>query len=397
MANIVRRGIAAYQQTMKPPEERQTEPPDRENAGGLLKNVKGLPEARLRVPRPGSVLPQTGEPSPDSKCRRVAKFLILIGGDRAADIIAELDPGQVEEISREIASIRGITPEEGSAILAEFRSLFAMPAGFTGASSGGVETARRILYAAYGPERGEALLNKTVPGSKENAFGFLETFSPDQLVVLLKGEAPQAAALILARLPPKLSAETLGKMPPERKPEILKRIARQGEIAPEVLERVAAALREKARHFGASGAADLEINGMQTLAAILKQGDYSFGDRLISELETEAPAIGKDLKEKLYTLDDVIRAVDRPLREKLNAMSDRDIAVLLKGRESEFSEKILSNVSAARRALIREEGEILGAVPKRDCDAAAREFLTWFRLAREDGTIILSSDEDVFV
>jgi uncharacterized protein YegP (UPF0339 family) len=34
-------------------------------------------------------------------------------------------------------------------------------------------------------------------------------------------------------------------------------------------------------------------------------------------------------------------------------------------------------------------------VPKRDCDAAAREFLAWFRLARENGEIILTSDEDV--
>jgi flagellar motor switch protein FliG len=69
----------------------------------------------------------------------------------------------------------------------------------------------------------------------------------------------------------------------------------------------------------------------------------------------------------------------------------------LKGRKTEFREKILSCVSAGRRELIREEGELTGAAPKRDCDAAAREFLAWFRLAREKGEIILSSDEDVFI
>jgi flagellar motor switch protein FliG len=325
----------------------------------------------------------------------VAKFLILVGGDQAAEILAELDPEQVEEISREIASIRGIGAEEGEEILAEFRSLLAAPYAYSGSSSGGAAAARRILYAALGPEKGEALLNKVAPDSKENIFGFLEEFSPEQVALLLKNETPSAAAMILSRLPSKLSAAALGKFPPELKPDILKRIARQGEVSPEVLERAGAALRDKARHAG--GGKELEIDGMRALAAILKQGDYSFGDRIISELETSSPDIGRNLKERLYTLDDVIRAVDRPVQEKLKTMSDRDIAVLLKGRGADFREKIMSCVSAGRRELIREEGDILGAVPKRDCDSAAREFLAWFRLAREQGGIILAGEEDVFV
>jgi len=54
-------------------------------------------------------------------------------------------------------------------------------------------------------------------------------------------------------------------------------------------------------------------------------------------------------------------------------------------------------LSANRRKLIREESEILGAVPKRDCDIVAGEFLAWFRLARENGDIMLYSDEDVLL
>ncbi|MDR2477482.1 MAG: flagellar motor switch protein FliG [Treponema sp.] len=428
MGNIQRRGIAAYQKTMKlPPDAEDAAPKESVRAeqkhkeaekdqprdfirpsvpaaanrpgdpGGLLKTLQSLPQKEtLRVPRPGSVLPGPGG-GEDSKCRRVAKLLILIGSDQAAQILAELDPGQVEEISREIASIRGISAEEGGQILSEFRSLFSTSYGFSPSSSGGIETARRILYSAYGPEKGEALLNKSVPGSKGNIFDFLEEFVPEQIVFLLKDETPQTAALVLARLPPKISAETLGKFPSALKPEILKRIAHQSEIAPDVLEQVSTAIREKARHLGSGGAKDIEIDGMQTLAAILKQGDYSFGDRLINELETESPGIGKDLKDKLYTLDDVLKAADRPIAEKLKTMANRDIAILLKGRGNEFREKILSCVSAGRRGLVREEGEILGPVSRRDCDAAARDFLAWFRNARDKGEIILSDDEDVVI
>jgi flagellar motor switch protein FliG len=78
-------------------------------------------------------------------------------------------------------------------------------------------------------------------------------------------------------------------------------------------------------------------------------------------------------------------------------MDNRDIALLLKGRSLKFTEKILSNVSASRRAMIREEAEILGPVPKIEVEAAARDFLAWFRLGREEGKILLRTDEDVIV
>lgn len=384
---MLRHGINAYRQTMDQPKQAIPE--------------KSAMPVKPAAPTEGLVKTTRKETIPPaSKFRQVAKFLILIGSDQAAEILAELDPRQVEEISREIARVRTIKPEEAAEIFAEFQALFT--AGnlrtyrFSGSSRGGIETARRILYAAKGPEKGEKLLNKAVPASKDNLFSFLEEFSPEQLVMLLKTESPQTTAMILSRMPPKLSAEIICKLPPESKGEILRRAAHQNKILPEVLEQVVFGLKEKARNIS-GGAKDIEVNGMQKLAAILKQGDYAFGDRIIGELEDNSPEIGRELKEKLYTLDDVVNTVDRPLQDKLVTMTERDIAVLLKGKDNAFREKILSCVSAGRRQLIREESEILGAVPKRECDDAAKSFLAWFRTARENGDIILYSDEDVFL
>jgi flagellar motor switch protein FliG len=356
--------------------------------------MPGLEKIPREIPVTSPREPGDGPAGEDSKYRRVAKFLILIGGDEASRIFSHLEPDQVEAISREIASIRGITAEEGAAILEEFRSLLSTPYGYSGSAAGGVGAARRLLYAAFGPEKGEAFLNKSVPDSRENPFGFLEGFSGDQVALLLKEEAPATAALILSRLPPKFSAEVLAHTTGDRKLDIVRRIAKLAQVAPEVLERVASALMEKARHIGAAGET-VDVDGVSALAEILKAGDYSFGDRLLGELEDEDPTLGRNLKERLYTLDDVIGAEDRPLQEKLRAMSDYDIALLLKGKNFEFAEKLLSNVSAQRRALVREEGDLLGAVSRKDVDEASRDFLAWFRLNRERGNILLLTDEDV--
>jgi flagellar motor switch protein FliG len=365
---------------------------------GLLKTGKTPgPVPGTEVPVPVRTIPGGETGGEDSKYRRAAKFLILIGGEKAAQILAHLESEQVEAISREIASIRGITVEEGERVLEEFRSLLSSPYAYTGASAGGIETCRRLLYAAFGPEKGEALLNKTLPDSKENLFAFLEDFSPEQLALLLREESPGAAALILSRLPSKTSAAVLAHTTGERKLEIVRRIARGAEIAPEVLAQVASALKEKARRIGGAGGEALEIDGKNALTEILKHADYSFGDQILQDLENADPDLGRDIKERLYTLDDLIKADDRPLQEKLRTMGNQDIALLLKGRGPEFTEKILTNVSAQRRALIREEGEILGGVLKKDCDEAARDFLAWFRLSREEGRILMISDEDVII
>jgi flagellar motor switch protein FliG len=402
-------GIAAYQNTMKPKESPPRRPPDIPGDGfvktgettpgteDLRSDQKNDDNPFLKLPK---VLPRReGEDEGDSKLRRVAKFFILIGGDEAAGILSKLDVEQVEAISREIAAIRGVSGGEAAEILEEFRSLLSSPFNRLGASSGGVETARRLLYAAFGPEKGMAFLNKALPETKGNPFSFLEDFTGEQIALLLKEEFPAAVALILSRLPSKLSAAVLVNIEPGRKMEIVRRIAHQGRTDADVLERVTAALREKARRLGSSVTADNQINpdGRNALAAILKQSDYSFGDRILQELDEKDPELSLELKERLHTLEDVIKAEDRPLQEKFRSMSDQDIAMLLKGKSTEFADKVLSNVSAQRRIEIREEVRIMGPVLRRDADEATRAFLTWFRQCREEGRILLLDDEDVIL
>jgi flagellar motor switch protein FliG len=339
---------------------------------------------------------ETGEEQ-ESKYRRVAKLLILIGSDEAAQILSHLEPAQVEAVSKEIATIRGITPQEAASILKEFRSLLSASYKYSETAAGGIETAREILHTAFGTEKGEALLKRTVPESIKNHFDFLEELPGEQLVLLFKDETPAAEALVLSRLSPKAAAEVLANSQPKRKIELIRRIAHLDKTSPEVLERIAAALKEKVRYLGEAVTMDTGtgIDGLNALTAILKSSDPSFGDRILQELGADDPYLQVDLKERLNTLDDVVKAEDRAIQDKLYAMSDLDIVLLLKSRSEEFTEKILSNISAERRAHIREEAEILGPVRRRDVDRVAKEFLDWFRENREAGRILLIDDEDI--
>ncbi|MCL1928789.1 MAG: flagellar motor switch protein FliG [Treponema sp.] len=349
-------------------------------------------------------LQSAAEEKTESKFRRVAKFLMLIGSDRAAEILGRLPPDQIEAISGEIASIRSIGTEESRAVLEEFSSLLSSPYQILGACTGGIETARRVLYAAFGPEKGEELLVRAVPEAKPNPFDFLEDFSGDQLALLFREESPAAAALVFSRLPPKQSAQALSRITGDKKVQILKRIAKQAAVSPEVLEQVAGALREKAKKISeiTGKGNEANFNGMEALAAILKSSDMRFGDKILNKLEIEDPELGKTLKDKVHTIVDLLDAPDLPIQKKLAGMNDRDIILLLKARTgyedtADFREKILSNLSQGKREEILEEEGIVGAVPRRDVEQAAAEFLAWFRQERENGGIVMMNDTDLVI
>jgi flagellar motor switch protein FliG len=88
----------------------------------------------------------------------------------------------------------------------------------------------------------------------------------------------------------------------------------------------------------------------------------------------------------------VVNAADKPIQLKLQNMSAKDIATLIKGRPEAFAEKLYRNMSSHRRDEVREESDFMGPITKKDSEAAMRAFMEWFRAAREKGEIILGDD-----
>lgn len=409
--------VSAYAKTMasKPKGEKRAVPFNPPRISSAKAEAEKAPTPVAADPRPAPPAPRTPAASaPDAppgfiktaveperkplrgenNYRKVAKFLILVGKEEASRIMAKLDPEQVERVTREISTISRVENAEAEVLLAEFRSLLGNGEGGE-PGSGGVAAARGLLRAAFGREKGDAYLKRAVPESAENPFEFLEDFEGDQIALLLKDESPAAASLILSRLEPKTAAAAINKLESSMRLETLKRIAKLGKVAPEVIERTAAALREKARSIGRETAK--VVDGRAALAEILKRADASVGDRLLDELREVDPELGTDIKDRLFTLDDIVKVEDRAVQEKLRTLGDKDIALLLKGRRPSFVEKILSNVTAARRAIIAEERELLGPVPRSEADEAAGAFLGYFRQGREEGRIVLMDDSDVVV
>ena len=326
----------------------------------------------------------------DSMYRRVAKFLLLIGIDEAAKILPHLTEEQTERIIPEIASIRQIDPEEAETILAEFQSLVTRAR-----RNGGVDTAYSILSKAYGPEKAAAMIQKAVPDANGKPFDYLSDIDADRLQLLISDESIAVQAIVLSHVKPQTAAAVLNMLDEKSKKDIVIRLARMQSVSPEVLKRMDKTIHEKLKSLNVSAAQ--KTDGRGALAQILRKMSPDVEQSILDSLSMQDPDLSRDLRDRLFTIEDVINADDRYIQSVLREMENGEIALLLGGKDTAFRLKILSNISKGRGDLVLEEEEIRRPMLKRDVDKVTTQFFSELRRAWEDGKLIVRGDDDVYV
>lgn len=321
---------------------------------------------------------------------KAAKFLLLLGRDEAATVIRHLKPAEIEKISREIARIDRIDTDEANEILTEFGWL----AKTQGANlEGGPEIAESMLAAAFGEERAKEVFRKAVP-EYSKPFVFLNDFEARQLMILFKDESPQMIAMILPYINPKLASGVISELPQAIRSDVIQRIARLERSTPEVMERVETALRDRAARIGRTDTGE-RIDGAAVLAGILKHVDGGLEDTILSGIEEENPVLSKDIRDRLFTAEDLLRVSNRDMQKGLRDLSERDIALVLKGKSQPFRDKVLTNISQGKRTMVLEEYDIMGTVRRDEAEKATKTFIAFYKRKWEDGDLVLEGDDDL--
>ena len=327
----------------------------------------------------------------DSVYRRVAKFLMLIGVDEAAKILPHLSPEQVEKIIPEITTIRSIDESEKKQIFEEFKTLTDRAR-----ENGGVSTARNILEKAFGSQKAGEVLEKAVPFKNEKPFNYLSEADPEKLDALLKDESAWVRALVCSNLPAKRAAAYIQTLPEAQKKELILHLAKLKKMNPEVVARIDEAMQKKMNSLITQKSDS--IDGKNILAGILKQMDSSSEEKLLNQISSTDPALSEDLRERLFTIDDIVNADDKFIQKKLQQMSDESIAFLIHSKKEDFRNKILSNVSQNRKAQILDEEERHSPMRKADVEKETSIFFAFMRRSWEEGKLIIKGrDDEVYV
>jgi flagellar motor switch protein FliG len=323
--------------------------------------------------------------------KRAAEFLLLLGKEKAASVIARLSHEEVEGITREIALLDEVDRAEAKRVLAEF-GLPATELEKSQASiKGGLETAESMLKAALGEDRSREILERVERKLAPDYFNFLKDVPESHLETLLKDESPQVLSLVLAHLEAAQSSRLLKKLPAETQMEVVRRIAKMDKLLPEVIRRTADSLKKKL--FAQGDFSTLYLDGKSALKNILKHMDYGREQTILDGLSEEKPDLARELERELFTVDIVRKLAYKDLQLFLRELTDRDLAMLVKGEPDDLTEYVLSGISNRRREQVNEESRILGEVPRQEAEKTKRVVLDILKMKIGKGEVTLL-DED---
>jgi len=328
-----------------------------------------------------------------SGIRKAAILLVAVGEELAGEVLRALPEADVQQLTEELADLRGITPELSSEILEEFWQLLETQ---NFVLHGGLDYASRLLIGTFGKERAEDLL-QLVHCSQEAAQGNLaklQRTDPQQLGKLLDGEHPQTIALVLAHLDPRRASMVLDNLSEEHKVVSIQRLAEMRQFSPEMAQSVAHILHRRLESMGDT--ARKSYSGFKAVADLLNRINAEEAKKILEAIEEGQPELALSIRNLMFTFEDLVAVPAASIREIVSGVDKRQLALALRGANDELRAQIFKAMSSRAVEMLKEDMEVLGPVRSREVAQAQQEILNLARRLETEGKVILkleSGDE----
>jgi flagellar motor switch protein FliG len=171
--------------------------------------------------------------------------------------------------------------------------------------------------------------------------------------------------------------------------QVTLRLARMDRVSPQVVQVVERNLKQKLS--GVLSAADFRATGgVSFLVKVLNQVDRDVQKRIFETLEPTDPKLVEEIRENLFTFDDLQKLDDRTMQRVLREVSKQDLTLSMKAAPESLKDQIFKNMSERARESLREELEILGPQLAKDVYGAQRRIVETVRALEDAGEIVIA-------
>ncbi len=322
-------------------------------------------------------------PKPLTGARKAAIFLMAVGDESSAKLFKHLQEHEIEQITKEIASLGTVAPELGETVLTEF---YQMSSASDFISIGGIEYARRLLTKSVGQEVARRILDRVTRAVNSTAcFQTLEKANPVQLSKFIVDEHPQTIALILIHLNASSAAQLVAQLPEEMRADVLMRMASIEDISPDVIGRISAVIDLRLKSLG--GASRQQPGGVRAVAELFNRLERGVSQAALERIEAESQDMAVQIRNLMFVFEDLNSVEDAGIREIVNRADKKTLTVALKGASEDIRQRFFGNMSKRGGELMKEEMELMGAIRLRDVEKAQQEMVAIARKLEEDGII----------
>ena len=322
---------------------------------------------------------------------KTALLLLLLEEPQAAQLLAKLEPGEVESIGRAMLSVAEANPATIAEVLDEVLDIAreTVPVGE------GSPTVRGLFGRALGDERAGGMIERLGDEARQPLFERLHWLDPYAIASLLEGEHPQAQALILAQLPSSRAALVLARLPVDQQPDLVRRVATLRPVTPHAAEALDAALAE--RIAAARPRQPLTgLGGMQRAADLINLAGLD-EDVALQALSKVDPGAAEILSETLFTFTDLARLDTRGLQNLMRSLDAELLIPALRAAAPELRDQLLSAMPQRAAESLKDEIDNRGPVKVEEAAEAQKAIAAAARRLAADGGISLPGKGPAYV
>lgn len=318
---------------------------------------------------------------------RIAEVLVALGPERAATLLRQFPPDEVQAILADVAAIGQLNQERTNSVLQGFlRELVRRQA-----VTGGMDFAVGLLEKLFGADQAAQIAQAIDPRTNQ-PFTWMLDAPTDVVARSLSEEPPATVALALAHLEPTAAARILKALPDDRRPAVAIRMATLDAVAPDVVARIDLSLRERLSHLLHQEVQ--EVHGMDLLIEILNQSTGKMQKALLESIRERDEQLAGRIQEAMFVFDDIVRLDDRAIQEVLKSIDTMDLALALHSAGSEIRDRMLRNLSERARDSLLEEIDYLTNPKAADVKAAKSRIVQTIRALEESGAIEIARPAD---
>ena len=332
--------------------------------------------------------PGGGNPEPYeelSGAKKAAVLLVSLEDDAAATLLKQLQEREIEEVTREVASMREIPRELRDAVLEEF---YEIALAQRWANEGGINYAKQLLMNTLDSKEANRILQQISTQVRRTPFAFLQKAESQNLLTFIQDEHPQTIALIVSHLPFHKASEILGGLPGPKQIEVVKRVANMEQTNPEVISEVERGLESRLSNLLSQSFE--KFGGVEHVAEMLNLVDRTTEKGIMEGLESEDPDLVEQIRRLMFVFEDINLVNDKGIQSVLKEVDNDELALALKTASDELQEKIFRNMSERAAQLIKEDMQYMGPVRVTDVEAAQQRIVDVVRRLEDAGEIIIS-------
>jgi flagellar motor switch protein FliG len=319
-----------------------------------------------------------------NQTERAALLLLAVGQERAATVLKNLGPKEVQVVGATMASLGSISPEMVDSVLEEF---IVQVKDETGLGLDSDSYIRNMLTEALGADKAGNIIDRILLGGNSKGIEQLKWMDIRSIADLIRLEHPQIVAIILSLLDSDQAAEVMALLPENMRSDILMRIATMEGVQPAAIKELDDMMEQQLT--GSDSVKSSAVGGVDAAANILNFMDGALSEEMMEVVNENDTELAQEIQDKMFVFADLINVDDRGIQTLLREVSTDQLLVALRGVTENLKDKIFSNMSKRAAEMLKDDLEAAPPTKLSEVELAQKDILGIAKKLSDSGEMML--------